>query len=222
MVPVSAEKMAEIDERAQKEYGIRQEDLMERAGIAVANAILTDIPCREQKEILVICGKGNNGGDGLVAARRLFAEAGGKVRLYAPEAREIKEGAAFENLKKAVSMGMTSRELSSVLADIPGFWGQAVVVDALLGTGYRGAMTGIYGDIARKVNSLGLKVYSVDVPSGLDATTGEILGDCFKAFRTITFGLPKTGFYRRKGPDVCGDIEIADIGFPKGLLEEFL
>ena len=123
---------------------------------------------------------------------------------------------------KAVSAGILLKELSSVLEDFSAFPRDLIVVDALLGTGYKGAMIGLYAEIAEKVNLSGAKIFSADVPSGLDATTGEILGKCFKAFRTVTFGLPKTGFYKQKGPEFCGEIVVADIGLPQDLVKEFL
>jgi hydroxyethylthiazole kinase-like uncharacterized protein yjeF len=222
VVPVSAEKMAEIDLMAQTEYGISQEVLMEKAGMAVADAVLSDISDQQDRDIVILCGKGNNGGDGFVAARHLFSKVGGKVKLYAHEAENIREGAALANFKRAVNSGITVNSLSSVLGRLEGSVTELVVVDALLGTACRGAMTGAYGDIAEKVNSSGARVYSVDVPSGLNATSGEVMGKCFNAFRTITFGLPKTGFYRGRGPEICGEIIIADIGFPEALVKEFL
>lgn len=223
MVPVSAEKMAEIDEKARTDYGISQEYLMERAGSSVADTILKDVPAEKIENIFVVCGKGNNGGDGFVAARHLFGKLSRKVSIYIPDSRQIKAGAALENFKKTAALGIRTDIISSVLRDISAAPSGLVIVDALLGTGSRGAMEGEYGDIADKVNSLvGVKVYSVDVPSGLDATTGKISGKCFKAFKTITFGLPKTGFYLLSGPEFCGDIEVVDIGFPKELLQGFL
>ena len=222
MVPVSAEKMSEIDERARTEYGISQEFLMERAGVSIAESVLLDISPEGSKHIIVICGKGNNGGDGFVAARHLFSRGYPDVDLYFPGTGEVKSGATFDNLKKAVSAGILLKELSSVLEDFSAFPRDLIVVDALLGTGYKGAMTGLYAEIAEKVNLSGAKIFSADVPSGLDATTGEILGKCFKAFRTVTFGLPKTGFYKQKGPEFCGEIVVADIGFPQDLVKEFL
>ena len=220
--PVSAEKMAEIDQRAQKEYGISQEVLMEKAGMAVADAVLSDMFHQKDQDILILCGKGNNGGDGFVAARHLFKKAGARVTLYAPEVDDIHRGAALANFKKAVTLGITMDRLSSVLGRLDGGVTETVIVDALLGTACRGAMTGLYGEIAEKVNSSGARVYSVDVPSGLNATTGEVIGKCFNACKTITFGLPKTGFYSGTGPKACGEIVVADIGFPEELLKKFL
>ncbi|MFA6636105.1 MAG: NAD(P)H-hydrate epimerase [Candidatus Omnitrophota bacterium] len=222
MVPVSAEKMAEIDLRAQTEYGISQEALMEKAGMAVADAVLSDISRLQGLEILIVCGKGNNGGDGYVAARDLFSKAGDIVKLYTPEVEDIRDGAALTNFKRAVNSGIAVSRLSSLLSRLDNGATGSIIIDALLGTGYRGAMTGIYSDIAEKVNSSGARVYSVDVPSGLNATTGEAVGQCFNACKTITFGLPKTGFYSGTGPKVCGEIIVADIGFPEELVKEFL
>jgi hydroxyethylthiazole kinase-like uncharacterized protein yjeF len=219
---VSAEKMAEIDEAARTEFGISQLDLMEQAGTAVAEAVKRDVPLGTQADILVVCGKGNNGGDGFVAARHLFEYFGKNLRFCAPDAGDIREGAARENFNRLISLGLPSMDLFSVLSAITERSRDLIVVDALLGTGFRGSMTGLYGDIAEQACCSGARVYSADIPSGLDATTGKVRGKCFRAFKTITFGLTKSGFYTEMGPEVCGDIEVADIGFPKDLLERFL
>jgi hydroxyethylthiazole kinase-like uncharacterized protein yjeF len=222
LLSVSAEKMAEIDKRAREEYGLSQEYLMERAGESVARIVLKNIPPGSSKDIMVICGKGNNGGDGFVAARYLARMNSEKVRVYFSGSDSVSQGAAFENLKKAEAFGISLKDLSSVQDDIPGTGNELIVIDALLGIGCRGPMTGSFADIAKKINTLGAEVYSVDVPSGLNATTGEVLGECFRASTTVTFGLPKTGFYKGQGPDFCGRISLVDIGFPPELISEFL
>jgi len=92
-------------------------------------------------------------------------------------------------------------------------------VDAIFGTGFKGSPKGLAGDIIRHINNSNKKVLSIDVPSGLDATTGECRGDCLKATETITFGLPKTGFYHKDGPKFTGKITVKNIGFPDSLLK---
>lgn len=221
MIPVSAETMSEIDRLAREEYGISQEYLMERAGSAVASTILHDNQTQKFSDVLVLCGKGNNGGDGFVTARLLYPEFGNRLRLYIPEPGSIKVGSSLMNFNRTQSIGIIPKELSSGLRELSDISKDTLVVDALLGTGYHGAMVGEFGDIAEQVNSLGLRVYSVDLPSGLDATTGDVLGKCFLAFKTITFALPKCGFYRGRGPSVCGEITIADIGIPEKLVKKF-
>ncbi len=218
MIPVSAEKMAEIDERARSEFGIKQSYLMERAGIAVAEAVLSAMDPSRMAGISVLCGTGNNGGDGFVAARHLKGRFQGDLLLFAPPEQKVRPGAALQNFKKTVSEGIAVNDLAAFLENPS----DHLLVDALLGTGFSGAMTGLYADIAEKANLSGAEIYSVDVPSGLNATTGDVPGECFKARSTVTFGLPKTGFYSGKGPRMCGEIIVADIGFPKKLIEDFL
>lgn len=222
---VTAEQMSEIDRRSQEEYGIPQHVLMENAGRAVAEEIIGDLgwstdhsqqstmvrkPC-----IAVFCGKGNNGGDGFVAARILH-KCGAKVVVYAEASDGIKEGAAAENFRSAVKAGVNIRSLCDF--QLPVF---DVAVDAMYGTGFKGELVGEYPVIGEILNAAGVKIYAVDVPSGLDATTGMASECTPKAFKTITFGLPKIGFFINDGPRVCGEVVVKDIGFPPQLLKEY-
>ena len=92
-------------------------------------------------------------------------------------------------------------------------------VDALFGIGFRDNFSGIYLKIAKKINSLQKKVYAIDIPSGLNANTGVAVKSAIKADKTITFGLPKKGFFINNGPNLCGEIIVKNIGFPKQLLK---
>ncbi|HPN72649.1 MAG TPA: NAD(P)H-hydrate epimerase [Candidatus Omnitrophota bacterium] len=222
MVPVTAEKMAEIDEKARVFFGLKQEDLMERAGLSVAETLISESYRYNPQNIIVLSGKGNNGGDGFVSARRLFSVFGTKVVLYSAPERDIRPGSALSNFHRAKASGIKISALGEALKDNSAFNGNTAVIDAIFGTGYKDAMSGVFGKIADMVNKSGARVYSVDVPSGLNATTGEVLGSCFRADRTITFGLPKTGFYSGRGPEFCGKIDVVDIGFPKELLKDFM
>jgi ADP-dependent NAD(P)H-hydrate dehydratase / NAD(P)H-hydrate epimerase len=175
-------------------------ELMERAGAAVAEAAARAWP--DARRIAVWCGGGSNGGDGLVVARELRA-AGREafVRLLVPE--EKLRGDAAEELRRA-------KEADVVFVDEPA--PADLFVDALFGTGYTGKPR---ADAARHIEELnegGAPVLAVDVPSGVDASTGEVAGPAVEAARTVTFHAPKVGLAVAPGRFQAGEVEVADIG----------
>ena len=219
---VTAQQMAEIDSRAQKEYGIPQSSLMESAGRAVADVILEDTPSITSEKILIVCGRGNNGGDGFVVARILAERSPRRLTVFASSPETIKQGSAFDNFKAAREAGIEIYPVEKFASEVSGADGYTISVDALFGTGFKGEMPEEYASLGRMLNSSNMKRYAVDIPSGLDSTTGAAAENCFKADKTITFGLPKKGFYIEKGPDLSGEIIVKRIGFPPELLREYL
>jgi ADP-dependent NAD(P)H-hydrate dehydratase / NAD(P)H-hydrate epimerase len=178
-------------------------ELMERAGSATAESILRRYP--DAVTISVWCGTGSNGGDGLVVARKL-QEAGRtvEVRMVGDEAKA--KGDAAENLKRARELGIAFTDEGSA---------GEVVVDALFGTGFSGKLR---RDAARRIeelNSLDVPVVAVDVPSGVDASTGEALGPAVEAELTVTFHCLKVGLVVAPGRFHAGDLEVVDIGLPR-------
>lgn len=220
MKPVSSEIMAEIDRKAREDYSLSQLVLMENAGRTSSELILTDIEPIKDKKIAVFCGKGNNGGDGFVAARYFANKSPLKLTVYVLDPLSIKEGAARDNFGIIRKMKIDVKSLEDFLRSEETDF--SVHVDAVFGTGFKGELPKEYASLGEKLNSSGVKLYALDVPSGLDATTGLAAKNSFKAYKTITFGLPKEGFYRGDGPDLCGEIVVKDIGFPRELLEEYL
>ena len=215
--------MKEIDRRAIEEYGIPGYELMERAGQAIAGeaAKLAGPP---PKKILVLAGKGNNGGDGLVAARTLFQKGFSVQVLLFSEGKKLKRDPArnfVENAKLAIPCRIVGEHFAwdavPELVREP-----AVVVDALFGVGLDKPLGGPYRGLIQMLNREKKKVVSADIPSGLHSDTGEILGVCVNAAVTVTMGLPKKGFYENEGPRVTGKIVVADIGFPKEILNAFV
>ena len=210
---VTAREMAEIDRRAAAEYGIPGLLLMENAGAAVARAAAQMAP---DGPVAVLAGPGNNGGDGFVAARHL-ANAGRDVTVYCLADRErYRDDAAtnlaiLERLRVPVRFrGPTPGELAAA----------ALVVDALLGTGARGAPRGAVAQAIRSIGSAGRPVLAVDIPSGVDGDTGEAWEPAVRAGRTVTFGLAKRGHFLGEGPERRGELVVADISLPRPLLEE--
>ena len=175
-------------------------ELMERAGKAVAETVLQRFP--DASRVSVWCGPGANGGDGFVAAR-LLHEAGRtvEIRLLADESRV--RGDAAENLRRAKELGV-----SFVAEAGP----TDVVVDALFGTGFTGAPRREAADAIELINGLGDQAVAVDIPSGVDASTGEVARVAVRAAATVTFHAPKVGHVVGPGRFHAGDLEVADIG----------
>lgn len=212
---VTAEQMQNIDREAIEKCGIDGLELMERAGEAVADCtqlFYEDVEC-----VGIVTGKGNNAGDGLVVAR-ILAEQGLHVKvLMLVEAQNLSESgrANFDLLPKQVEF--FSRQALPDMEEI--FYDCDVVIDAILGTGIKGAPKGLLGEAISRMNELDLPIVAVDVPSGLNATSGKAEGACIKADLTVTMGAPKTGLLFGEGSRFAGRVEVVDIGIPKRLLE---
>jgi len=210
--------MLEIDRLAQEEFGVPQSVLMDNAGKCVADSVLRDSENIKNEHIAVLCGKGNNGGDGFVSARYLIEMGAGSVTVFLAS-RDIKPGAALQNFKLL-------SEITACVQDIDCFWRRpaeiTVLIDAVFGVGFKGSIPRSLQDVFLAANALtNIKKYAVDIPSGLDADTGMADKYCFMAGKTVTFGLAKSGFYLNHGPRVSGAITVADIGFPKELLDRY-
>lgn len=212
-----ANEMREIDRRAQAEYRMPGDLLMEQAALAALDLIRKDFGRLAGKKILIFCGKGNNGGDGLALARLL---AGQKVEVTAVLAYEpdAYTGLAGENLARARNYGVTITLWSGFNRDE--LKAADLVVDALLGTGARGVPRETLVEIITMVNDCNRPVYALDLPSGIAADSGQIPGVAIKAVKTITFGLPQPGLLIYPGAGYAGEIMVASIGFPRTLLED--
>jgi hydroxyethylthiazole kinase-like uncharacterized protein yjeF len=222
MKPISAEAMAEIDRKAQEDYGIAQIVLMENAGRSAAEVILGELGSLKDEKIAIFCGRGNNGGDGFVVGRYLANESPGRLTIYIADPDNIRQHAARDNFEIIRKMELDIRPMEDVLAREEALRDFTVGVDALFGTGFRGELPKEYAVLGERLNSSELRLYAIDVPSGLDATNGVASKNCFNACKTITFGLPKQGFFINDGPKVCGEIIVRDIGFPSALLKPYM
>ena len=222
MKPISAEEMAEIDRKAREDYGIPQAILMENAGRSATEVILTETDSLKNEKIAVFCGKGNNGGDGFVIGRYLANKSPGRLTVYVTDPANIRQGAARDNFEIIRKMGLDIRLIKDFLASAETAGDFTIGVDAIFGTGFRGELPEEYASLGKFLNSCDIRRYAIDVPSGLDATTGVASKDCINAYKTITFGLPKQGFFIKDGPDVCGEVIVRDIGFPLALLEPYM
>jgi hydroxyethylthiazole kinase-like uncharacterized protein yjeF len=217
---VTAEQMRKIDQECSR-LGKPVKVLMENAGKAVAEATRDYLGTLKQRQILCLIGGGNNGGDGLVAARYLYGW-GAKVTVYLCADRP----AGDTNLKKIKAKKITCieakadknfKKLDSLLTSA------SCVIDALLGTGKMRPLVGVFKQALEKVNAAkkerSLKIIAIDLPSGMDADTGAIDPACPYADLTVTLAFPKMGLYKFPGAERAGKVEIADIGIPEKLAD---
>lgn len=213
-----AEQMRQIDRRA-IEAGIPSVALMQSAGEAFARACLEELGNPAGKRVVVVCGRGNNGGDGFVAARHL-ACAGAQVEVVlAGRADELTGDAAvfFAALgPMGVAVTLAADEPDVRLAERLGH--AALIGDALLGTGARGAPEGVIARLITTMNASDAPIVACDIPSGVAADTGRVEGTAVNALRTVTFALPKLGLLVYPGASHAGRVSIADIGIPRALL----
>ena len=208
-----------IDHRASDEFGIPAKVLMERAGLAVFEAVRQLLP--QGGRVTVFCGKGNNGGDGFVVAR-LAKEHNYTVDcLVAAEEEELTPEAREQMLMaraQRVEAIFISDERWVRKAECLGC--RDLIVDALLGTGARCNVTGAIRTAIQSINRSGVPVVAVDVPSGVNCDTGEELEESVWALRTVTMGLPKPFLFEGIGLEHSGQWTVAEIGYPNDLLNE--
>lgn len=217
MKVVSAETMQRLDRRAIEEFAIPGLTLMENAGRGCAAEIIARYGGSQAQKALVFAGKGNNGGDGYVIAR-LLRERDWHVSVFVLAHREDIRGDALANLERLEGVpihfctegGAPARCKEALLE-------ATVIVDALLGIGLKSDVTGLYGEIIGMINDSGKPVISVDIPSGVDATSGRILGCAVKADLTVTFAAAKCGHILYPGAEYTGELRTVDIGIPEDL-----
>ena len=201
-----------LDRQTIERYGIPSIILMENAGRQTAEVIRKQLFGQRSTKVAVVCGTGNNGGDGFVVARHL-GEAGMEVRTFLlGEALKLKPEAwlnydILNRLSYPVQVGGT-------LPDLGGF---DVVVDALFGVGLNRTLDPVFAGVISRINQESRQVISVDIPSGLDGTSGMIYGACVRAKITVSFTAPKTGFFQGEGPRYVGTVEVVNIGIPRVL-----
>lgn len=216
---VTAQQMKEIDQNTINGIGIPSMVLMERAALAVAEAAEKMATLRgsgKNARILILCGTGNNGADGVAAGRILQGRGYEVSLLFAgnPEHDSAEMKAQKRIAENLNIMQMTAETYEETHCDI--------ILDALFGIGLGREIAGVYRNILERVERIreqyGAGVIAVDIPSGIHGTTGEIMGIALAADVTVTFGYPKTGLLFYPGKQYAGELKVADIGFPDASL----
>jgi NAD(P)H-hydrate epimerase len=214
---VTAKEMQTIDRHAIEKVGIDSMVLMENAGIKSLLALEKALNGIKDKKITVVCGKGNNGGDGLVIARHLFnnrvpvnvfvVSSPEKLSVDARKNLHILEKSGFQPMYLETFAELQKLRVALEFSD--------VVIDALFGTGFSGKIEGLNADVITVINECRAFKVAIDVPSGLDATTGKVAEPTVSANLTITLGTPKLGLYLYPGLVAAGEIWVADLGIPQ-------
>jgi len=221
MKAVSGTQMRGLDRRTIEETGVSGERLMERAGMLAGDALLKWMAGagfdNAVSEVVFLAGKGNNGGDAFVAAR-LLADAGYDVSLHCTVPESELSGDALSmfrrlpaSVREQISYDLTPADLSR---------SHLILVDGLLGTGFHGALCEPYRTWCRLVNASGRPVAALDIPSGLDADSGEADPDAIVADITFTMATPKTGMFSVEGIRHTGRLRVLDIGIPEAFVNE--
>jgi NAD(P)H-hydrate epimerase len=215
--PIGAAAMRRLDERAIRAYGVPGAVLMDNAGRAAADLLLA----KGKRRVAVFCGGGNNGGDGLAAARHL-ANAGARVKVVLARPPAALSGDARVHWRPVARMRLPRIVYQGVEKLLQSLEGCDAALDALLGTGYRGPLREPYAGLVRALNLLRAPVLAMDAPSGLDADTGRPAPNgAVRARWTLTLGLPKKGLLQPRARRWTGPVSVADIGFPRDLTDPF-
>jgi NAD(P)H-hydrate epimerase len=222
MKVLTSAQMKEIDRKTIEEVGIPGPVLMENAGLQIVRVIRAIFPQPELERIVIVAGKGNNGGDGLVVARHLFNNGAKPLVLILGTKEEVRGDAAL-NLKIADAIGVAIIEIRS-----PEDWkkqkkalGEAtMIVDAIFGTGLAKPAAGLYAQAIRDINKVMAFKLAVDIPSGLSSDSFQVIGPAVKADLTVTLAAPKIAHVFPPAEDLVGDFLVADISVPRHLFED--
>jgi ADP-dependent NAD(P)H-hydrate dehydratase / NAD(P)H-hydrate epimerase len=213
VILLTAAQSRELDRLSQEKYGVDSYALMTRAGEAVADALIARWPDAARKGALVVAGKGNNGGDGLVAARRLH-QGGVPVRVALLAWGADLKGDALRAHDEFAAAGGTIIQAPDE-ADLEAAFGPApaLVIDAIFGTGLNAEVRGTARRAIEIIDGFDAPVVAVDIASGVNADTGAVMGAAVRATVTVTFGYAKFGHVSYPGAECCGDLTVAEIGF---------
>ncbi len=223
---LTPENARRLDQLAVERYGLATLCLMENAASGLAREVMRVRVPGSTARAVVVCGPGNNGGDGYAAARHLH-NAGVPVTVVATNDHTEYTGDAAVNARIVRRMGLKietggAAAYARACAAIGGLRAGVVIVDAIFGTGLARPVDGVAAELIALINArpAGVRVVAADVPSGLDSAIGTILGRCIRADVTATFAGLKPGLVGANGLACCGRIVVVDIGVPRELVEE--
>jgi len=205
------DEMRFMDRYAIDRFGIAEDILMENAALASWNILKTKIGTGKKK-IIVFCGSGNNGGDGLAVAR-LIHSGGGHVKVFLLSDSNKFKGAARTNFEIITRLPVEVKKLQNTATIKKELAHCEAVVDAIFGTGLDRPVEGLAADIITLINKSGKKVLSLDIPSGVNGNTGDVMGVAVRADYTVTFGLPKIGNMLYPGYELGGELFVSHISF---------
>lgn len=208
-------EMRDLDKTAIEKYGIKDELLMENAGLALYSVILSEFGVAGKK-FAVICGVGNNGGDGLVIARKIHSMGGTAQIIILSDPAKYK-GAAKLNYEIAQKIGLPIQNFHSIEQVNQAIAEADAIVDAIFGTGLDREVGGHYREVISAINDSEKPVFAVDIPSGINGDTGNVMGIAIRADYTATFGLPKLGNLLYPGFEYGGKLYVTHISFPREL-----
>jgi hydroxyethylthiazole kinase-like uncharacterized protein yjeF len=215
----TAQQMRNIDRRAIREFGIPAPVLMENAAAAVMTEMEKFFDGLAGTRVGILCGKGNNGGDGLALARRLSIRGVPvRVALLAPLAAIAGEAKINLSILRKMDVEIQQNAATKAIADVVA-WSD-VIVDALLGSGLSMPLRGAHAFAVELMNASGKPLVAVDIPSGINADSGEVMGSAVRADLTVTMALLKRGLVLHPGAEHAGTIRVADIGIPSGVVEQ--
>ncbi len=224
MFLLTASEMAQVDRITIEQVGVPGVVLMENAGKGATDFYQDLFPDICEKKVVIVAGSGNNGGDGFVIARHLWCRGSKSVKVICLKEMSRLRGDALVNCKIAEKLGIPLLELAGEdhLPEIRRHLESCdFIVDAILGTGLKSEVRGFYRRVIEAINEQEKPVLAVDIPSGLDASSGRPLGVCIKAVATATFGLPKVGQVITPGHNYVGKLKVVDIGIPQSVITEF-
>ena len=217
---LTADEMREVDRRAIEELGIPGMVLMENAAIGVVDALAETYP--QAETVAILCGPGNNGGDGLAVARLLDGR-GYRLRIFLLLRNSPPRGDAAVQLEILDRSGLAVERVGpdADLAPVLAACGSSdLIVDALFGTGLTRPLAGHFADLIEGLENLPQPVLAVDLPSGLDGSRGEIPGPSWRADLTVTFAAPKVAHIFEPAADLVGRVVVSDLGMPSFLVDE--
>ena len=214
MRTVTVKQIQKLDKIAIEQFGMPSLVLMEKAGASVAEEILRYLK-KKKRSVCVVCGLGNNAGDGFVTARYLI-DAGVDVHIFLFGRKEDLKADALANYKILKKFNVRVRNLNGLTKEFLNKVNEAsVVIDAIFGVGLNRVIQDPFKKVIERINVHAKHIVSIDIPSGLNGTTGKIFGVCVKANQTVTFSFAKKGFFMCEGPKFTGRLKIVDIGIPQ-------
>src|SRR5574338_522543 len=219
---LNAQQMREADRRTIEEIGIPSLVLMENAGRQVVAAMEAAFDELRSSRVAVLCGRGSNGGDGFVVARTLTLRGIECTVFLLGDIGEVR-GDARTNLEILGRLGVTVVEVPDAQAwelHFSEISQHDLIVDAIFGTGFRGALSGMIETVVADVNNTAIPVVSIDLPTGLSADAAEVEGEAIQASMTVTLAAPKIPLVLPPGEARAGALVISDVGIPSPVIDE--